>query len=75
MKPKKMTKQVREMVESVNQRMREFHIKDEQDPIFNATIWLLLQAHCYRGFNYFTADGNLSGGDNEKFDHLELYAY
>lgn len=70
---KRMTKQVKEMVEAVNHRMRVFHIKNELDPIFDATIWLLLQAHCYNGFNYFTVDGKLSGGDNEKFDHLELY--
>lgn len=70
----KMTKQVKAMVAATNEYLRDNHVKNESDDIFNITAWLLLQAHCYHGFNYFTADGFLSGGDNnEKFDHLEFY--
>ena len=70
---KKMTKQTRAMVETINDYMRNNHIKNENDAQFNLMGYLLLRADAYHGFNYFTADGRLSGGDNEKFDHLELY--
>lgn len=69
----KQTKQVRKMVETVNQYLRDNHIKDDGNPVFATMEWLLLQADCYHGFNYFTAEGQHSGGINEKFDHLELY--
>lgn len=69
----KMTKQVQKMVQEVNARMREHHIKDESDPVFATMQWLLLRSDCYAGFNYFTENGKLSGGNNEKFDHLEFY--
>lgn len=71
----KMTMQVRKMVEAANEHLRENHIKDESDTIFNVTSWLLLKGKCYHGFNYFTEEGYLSGGKNEKFDHLEFYVY
>ena len=70
---KKMNSQVKAMVESVNERMRENHIKDTQDVVFTTTCWLLLRAKCYHGYNYFTKDGRLSGGNTESFDHLEIY--
>jgi len=70
---KKMTKQTRAMVEAVNAYLRHNHIKDENDSQFNMMGYLLLRADAYHGFNYFTADGRLSGVDNENFDHLEFY--
>lgn len=70
---KKMTKQTRMMVEAVNAYLRHNHIKDQADEMFHITGHLLLQADCYHGFNYFTAEGYLSGGDNATFDHLEYY--
>lgn len=73
MKSEKMTKQVRKMVEEVNEYCRYRHVKDTADSTFNTMCWLLLRSNCYHGFNYFTLDGELSGGDNEQFDHLELY--
>lgn len=72
---KRMTKQVKTMVEEVNDYLRRNHVKDEGDEKFVIMQFLLLKAGCYHGFNYFTADGRLSGGDNEKFDHLELYIF
>ena len=72
---KRMTKQVKMMVEEANNYLRTNHIKDTADNVFNITQWLLLQGKCYHGYNYFTIDGRLSGGDNEKFDHLELYIF
>ena len=72
---RKMTKQVKSMVEATNDYLRENHVKDEGDNIFSTVNWLLLQANCYHGFNYFTENGRLSGGDNEKFDHLEFHIW
>lgn len=73
MKTQKMTNQVKAMVNEVNERMRYMHIKDSSDLLFSSMCWLLIQAKCYHGYNYFTVDGQLSGGVNDKFDHLELY--
>lgn len=73
MKQEKMTKQVRKMVEEVNESLRHNHVKDTGDTAFAVMCWLLLRANCYHGYNYFTVDGRLSGGDNESFDHLEIY--
>ena len=70
---RKMTKQTRMMVEATNAYLRHNHIKDEMDEMFHITGYLLLRADAYHGFNYFTADGRLSGGNNENFDHLEYY--
>ena len=71
----KMTKQTKTMVENVNEYLKTNHIKNIQDTQFNFMCWLLIKANCYHGFNYFTADGRLSGGENEKFDHLEIYIF
>lgn len=73
MRTQKMTKQVKAMVERVNEYLRMNHVKDMRDCRFCDMCWLLSSANCYHGFNYFTVDGKLSGGDNENFDHLELY--
>lgn len=72
---KRMTKQVRTMVEEVNDHLKRDHVKDIGDAQFVIMQHLLIRAGCYSGFNYFTVDGRLSGGDNEKFDHLELYIF
>ena len=71
----RMTKQVKTMVGEVNDYLKRNHVKDTGDEKFIIMQWLLLRANCYHGFNYFTVDGRLSGGDNEKFDHLELYIF
>ena len=68
----KMTKQTKAMINAVNVHLRNNHIKDEANPIFAVTMFALLNADCYQGFNYFTKDSQLSGGPNEKFDHLEF---
>lgn len=70
---RRMTNQTKAMVEAVNTYLRCNHVKSEDDTQFNLMGYLLLRADCYHGFNYFTADGKLSGGKNEKFDHLEYY--
>lgn len=69
----KMTKQVKKMVMAVNDILKSNHIKNEDNELFSITCWLLIQAGCYDGFNYFTADDRLSGGNNEKCDHLKIY--
>lgn len=69
----KMTRQTKAMVNAVNTYLRNNRIKDEANLVFSVTTFALLNADCYAGFNYFTADGRLSGGENEKFDHLEFY--
>lgn len=69
----KMTAQVKKMVTEVNEHMKFNHIKDTADPVFSTMCWLLSRSNCYHGYNYFTVDGTLSGGDNENFDHLEIY--
>ena len=69
---KKMTKQVKTMVESVNQYFKNNHIKEGGNEFFAVTCWMLIQADCYHGFNLFTADGRLAV-NNEEVDHLELY--
>ena len=69
----KMTKQVKTMVEATNEYLKYNHVKDTNDSLFNNMCWLLLQAGCYHGYNYFTLEGEHAGGDNEQFDHLEIY--
>ncbi len=73
MATQKMTKQVRKMVEEVNEVCRYNHIKDTNHPLFSSMCWLLSRANCYHGFNFYTLEGTLSGGENEEFDHLEIY--
>lgn len=73
MKTQKMTKQTIKMVQEVNEYLKYRHVKNTNDPQFSVMCWLLTKANCYYGYNYFTIDGRLSGGDNEQFDHLEIY--
>lgn len=73
MKTKKMSTQVKAMVECVNDYLAYRHIKDISDHIFSDMCWLLSNANCYHGYNYYTLEGTLSGGDNEEFDHLQIY--
>lgn len=67
------TKQAQAIVDSVNEYLRNNHVKTESDPVFVVIQHALIHANIYQGFNYFTTDGYLSGGDNEKFDHIELH--
>lgn len=70
----KRTKQTQTIVDSVNEYLRHNHIKSQGDPVFVVMSHALIEAKCYQGFNYFTADGKLFSGENEKkFDHLEFY--
>lgn len=69
----KRTKQVEKMVTAVNGVLKENHIKNEDNELFSITCWLLIQAGCYDGFNYYTIEGKLSGGANKQFDHLKIY--
>lgn len=69
----KRTKQAQAIVNSVNEYLRNNHIKTESDSVFVVMQHALIKANCYQGFNYFTTDGRLSGGENEKFDHLRFY--
>lgn len=69
----KRAKQTQIIVDNVNNYLRNNHIKSQGDPVFVVTSHALINANVYQGFNYFTADGFLSGGDNEKFDHLEFH--
>lgn len=67
------TKQAQAIVDSVNDYLRNNHVKTESDSVFVVMQYALIEANVYHGFNYFTAEGFLSGGDNEKFNHLEFY--
>lgn len=69
----KRTKQTQTIVDSVNEYLRNNHVKSRSDPVFVVMSYALIKAKCYQGFNYFTADGKLFSGENEKFDHLEFY--
>lgn len=70
----KRTKQTQTIVNSVNEYLRNNHVKSQGDPVFVVMSHALIEAKCYQGFNYFTADGKLFSGENEKeFDHLEFY--
>lgn len=69
----KRTKQTQIIVDNVNSYLRHNHIKSQGDSVFVVTLHALINANVYQGFNYFTADGKLSGGQNEQFDHLEFY--
>lgn len=70
----KRTKQTQAIVDSVNEYLRNNHIKSQGDPVFVVITHALIEANCYQGFNFFTADGKLFSGENEKkFDHLEFY--
>lgn len=61
------------MVSEMNEYFKMAGIKDIYDKDFSTLGWLLSKADCYHGFNYFKADGTLSGGENADFHHLEYY--
>ena len=70
----KRTKQTQIIVDNVNHYLRHNHIKSQGDPVFVVMSHALIEAKCYQGFNYFTADGKLFSGDEDvQFDHLEFY--
>lgn len=69
----KRTKQTQAIVDSVNEYLRNNHIKSQGNPVFVVMSHALINANVYQGFNYFTTEGFLSGGDNEKFNHLEFH--
>ena len=69
----KRAKQTQIIVDNINSYLRNNHIKSQGDPVFVVMSHALINANVYQGFNYFTAEGFLSGGDNEKFDHLEFH--
>lgn len=69
----KRAKQTQVIVDSVNEYLRNNHVKKEDDPVFVVFGIALIEANVYQGYNYFTAEGCLSGGDNDKFDHLEFH--
>lgn len=69
----KRTKQTQVIMNNVNNYLRNNHVKSQGDPVFVVMSHALINANIYQGFNYFTADGKLSGGENEKFDHLEFH--
>ena len=69
----KRAKQTQVIVDSVNEYLRNNHVKKEDDPVFVVFGIALINANVYQGYNYFTAEGFLSGGDNDKFDHLEFH--
>lgn len=69
----KRAKQTQIIVDNINSYLHNNHIKSQGDPVFVVMSHALINANVYQGFNYFTAEGFLSGGDNEKFDHLEFH--
>lgn len=69
----KRAKQTQKIVDCVNEYLRNNHVKTESDPVFVVMNIALIEANVYQGYNYFTTDGRLSGGENEKFDHLRFY--
>lgn len=69
----KRAKQTQVIVYSVNEYLRNNHVKSQGDPVFVVMSHALINANVYQGFDYFTAEGFLFSGDNEKFDHLEFY--
>lgn len=73
MATQKMTKQVKKMVDEVNEYLITNRVKSTGDPVFSTMCWLLSRANCYYGFNYFTLERELSGGVNDEFHHLEIY--
>ena len=67
----KRAKQTTIIIETVNEYLKNNHIKDTLDPTFTTLTFALLQAKTYRGFNYYTAEGKLSGGVNT--DYIQIY--
>ncbi len=66
----KMTKQVKTMVEYVNDYCKANHVKNTDNDVFHITGALLLAADCFQGFRYATVDGRYVTSEVE-FDHLE----
>ena len=69
----KRTKQTQIIVDNVNSYLRHNHVKSQSDPVFVVMSHALINGNVYQGFNYYTVNGKLSGGQNEQFDHLEFY--
>lgn len=67
----KRAKQTETMINVTNEYLKNNHIKTESDPVFHIVCAGLLEAGIYRGFNYYTKDGRLSGGVNT--DYIQIY--
>ena len=67
----KRAKQTNDMIAFVNEYLKVNHIKDENDDVFWIMCRALISAGVYKGFNYYTKDGRLSGGENT--DYLQIY--
>ena len=75
----KRSKQMTQMIGYVNEYLRRNNIKNEDDPVFQVTMWSLLDQRLYQGFNYFKlkqiGDKTVSvlAGSSTDFDFLQLY--
>ena len=67
----KRAKQTETIIETVNEYLKNNHIKDISDPAFSTLTHALIRAKTYRGYNLYTAEGKLSGGVNT--DYIQVY--
>lgn len=65
----KISKQTRELVKATNLYLKNNHIKDTSDPVFNIIIYGLIQANCYHGYNYYDESGKVNP---ENYTHLQI---
>ena len=69
----KRTKQTQAMVDAMNSRLREYHIKDYNDPGFTFLTWLLIEIKGYHGFLYYNPAGRIVPGDSSEADYLQIF--
>lgn len=67
----KRAKQTETMINVTNEYLKNNHVKTESDPVFIVMTHALIEAGIYRGFNYYKADGVLSGGVDT--DYIQIY--
>ena len=78
---KKRTKQVEEMVNSVNKYLRVNKLKDENDHLFSWLCMYLLDKKMYKGYNFYVEKKFQSvslpilagSADKGKYDFLQIY--
>lgn len=72
----KRTKQVQIMVDTVNEYLRKANIKNQYDDVVMVVKYSLMQAECYKGFNFYRVNEHgitvLSGGE-ENAEFIQLY--
>lgn len=69
---KKRAKQVQIMIDSANDYLMKNHVISVYENFAYVFMGCLIKADVYNGFNTYTKDGKLSGGDESTTDYIQF---